>query len=117
MGSARAFRKCELCFQSKIIRHLGDDSLTAPYIKIGNYEAEEVGGKRINMYPDQDTIKKINEVGSICWSLLDEVQSIDSMSRALMEKLSSDVSMKELRNEIEKFLLRPLQCELNQHND
>ena len=51
------------------------------YIQKGNYEATELDGEWIILNTDQYTITKLNDEGGHCWSLLNEVQTADSLTQ------------------------------------
>ena len=87
------------------------------YIQAGNYEATELDGEWIILNTDQLTITKLNDIGGHCWSLLNEVQTVDTLTQALLEKFLSSVNKELIMKDMEEFLANLIQCELIKYVD
>lgn len=89
--------------------------MMAQYIHKGKYEATELDGEWIILNTDDYTVTKLNEVGGICWSLLSEAQTSETLAQSLMEKFSLSENDIKIRKDIDEFLLNLSQCGLLQH--
>lgn len=87
------------------------------YIQKGKYGANELEGEWIILNTDEYTVTKINEVGGYCWSLLNEIQTVESLTAALMQNFSSEAPISQVKQDVEKFLTNLLQCGLIEHVD
>jgi hypothetical protein len=87
------------------------------YIQKGNYEATELDGEWIILNTDQYTITKLNDEGGHCWSLLNKVQTVDSLTQSLLEKFSTTENVRQVKKDMEEFLANLVQCGLIEHVD
>jgi hypothetical protein len=87
------------------------------YIQKGNYEATELDGEWIILNTEQYTITKLNDVGGHCWSLLNKVQTVDSLTQSLLEKFSTTENLQQVKKDMEEFLANLVQCGLIEHVD
>lgn len=87
------------------------------YIQKGNVEASELDGEWIILNADYYTITKLNDVGGHCWSLLNEVQTADTLTQSLVEKFSFHENKEQIKEDIEDFLANLVECGLIQHVD
>lgn len=87
------------------------------YIQKGNYEATELDGEWIILNTEQYTITKINDVGGYCWSLLNEVQTAETLTRSLLERFSAGEDEEQVKKDVEEFLANLVQCGLIDHVD
>ena len=87
------------------------------YIQKGNVEASELDGEWIILNTDHYTITKLNDVGGHCWSLLNEVQTADTLTQSLVEKFSFHENKEQIKEDIEDFLANLVECGLIQHVD
>lgn len=87
------------------------------YIQKGNYEATELDGEWIILNTDQFTITKLNDEGGYCWSMLNEVQTTDSLTHSLLEKFSITENELQVKKDIEEFLANLFQCGLIEYVD
>lgn len=83
------------------------------YIRATDSEAVEMDESWIIMHPDQFTVTKINEVGGVCWSLLKEPQTIDSLAAHLSEQY--EIAPQEAQQDIEQFLAQMQQLGMVRH--
>ncbi|GGI46102.1 hypothetical protein GCM10008018_15440 [Paenibacillus marchantiophytorum] len=56
------------------------------YLRMNNYETIQLDMEWIILNTDEYTLTKLNSVGGFCWSLLGEVQTVDSISEAVRQK-------------------------------
>lgn len=87
------------------------------YIQKGKYEATELDGEWIILNTEQYTVTRLNDVGGICWSLLTEAQTSESLSKSLAKKYSSGMNDEQINKDIEEFLVNLVQCGLVQRVD
>jgi hypothetical protein len=81
------------------------------YVQKGKYESTELDGEWIILNTDDYTITKLNEVGGICWSLLNEVQTVDTLSESLLVNFTGG-NVEQVKNDIQEFLVNLVQCGL-----
>lgn len=86
------------------------------FIQKGNVEATELDGEWIILNTEEYTITKLNDVGGHCWTLLNEVQTADTLAQSLMEKFSTS-NKEEIKADVEGFLANLVQCRLIQYVD
>ena len=91
--------------------------MTTQYIQKGNYETTELDGEWIILNTDLYTITKLNDEGGHCWSLLNEVQTIDSLTQFMLEKFSTTENEQQVKKDMEEFLANLVQCGLIEHVD
>lgn len=82
------------------------------YIKINEFETTQLEDEWIVLNTENFTITTLNEVGGYCWSLLDEIQSVESLSERVMDKFSPPVEKDTITNDIDEFLSRLIECGL-----
>lgn len=87
------------------------------YIQKGNYEATELDGEWIILNTDQYTITKLNDVGGHCWSMLNEVQTAETLTDSLLDKFSLTKDELQIKKDIEEFLANLVKCGLIQNVD
>jgi hypothetical protein len=87
------------------------------YIQKGNYEATELDGEWIILNTDQYTITKLNDEGGHCWSLLNEVQTAESLTKSLLERFSTTEKEQQVKKDIEEFLANLFQFGLIKYVD
>lgn len=87
------------------------------FIQKGDYGATHVNGEWIILNANQYTVTKINEIGGYCWSLLNEVQTVESLTTALADQFSSDVPINDIKRDVEEFLHTLERCGLIQNAD
>lgn len=86
----------------------------ATFIQTRNYEVTQLDDELIILNTDYFTITKLNAVGGFCWSLLSEVQTVESLMSAIQEQyLSSD---EHVESDIQIFLSDLIQCGLVQRD-
>jgi hypothetical protein len=91
--------------------------MTTQYMQTANCEATELDGEWIILNPNQYTITKLNDIGGFCWSLLSDVQTVESMTQLIMEKFPAVESERRVKKDIEVYLEHLLQCGLIQYAD
>jgi hypothetical protein len=91
--------------------------MMAHYIQKGNYDATELDGEWIILNTDQYTISKLNNVGGYCWTLLKEVQTVDSLLKLVTKRFTYSANEQQVKEDLEDFLVNLLQCELIQYVD
>ncbi|TWD98887.1 coenzyme PQQ synthesis protein D (PqqD) [Neobacillus bataviensis] len=87
------------------------------YIQKGIYETTELDGEFIILNTDDYTITKLNDVGGYCWSKLNEVQTVATLTKNLIEKFSINGDETQVERDMEEFLENLLQCGLIQYAD
>lgn len=87
------------------------------YIQKGKYEATELEGEWIILNTEQYTVTRLNDVGGLCWSLLTEAQTSESLTRSLAKKYSSGKNDEQIKKDVEEFLINLVQCGLVQSVD
>jgi hypothetical protein len=96
---------------------LGADIVTTQFIQNGKYDATEFDGEWIILNTDNYTVTKLNEVGGICWSLLNEAQTVDTLSQSLIREMSFETSIEEVKKDVQEFLSHLVECGLIQNVD
>jgi hypothetical protein len=91
---------------------LGVDLLMKQFIQKGTYDATELDGEWIILNTDDYTITRINEVGGICWSLLSEAQTADSLTHSLLGIYEIGESEELVKEDVEEFLQNLVECGL-----
>jgi hypothetical protein len=86
------------------MNNLGADIIMKQFIRKGDYETTHSDDELIVLNTDESTVTKLNEQGGYCWSLLGEVQTVESLSKAIQQKYGSDTINK--KSNIEVFLLK-----------
>ncbi|MEH7546754.1 PqqD family protein [Neobacillus vireti] len=87
------------------------------YIQKGNYETTELDDEFIILNTDEFTITKLNNVGGFCWSNLKEAQTVETLTKNLIEKFSIQENLAQVKKDTEEFLENLLQCGLIQYAD
>lgn len=82
------------------------------YIQRDHCDATEIDGEWIILNTENYTVTKINEVGGFCWSLLSEIQTVNSLSEKLMLQFSEVASIEQLKCDVEEFLSKLSKCGL-----
>jgi hypothetical protein len=82
------------------------------FIQKGSYEATELDGEWIILNTDDYTVTKINEVGGICWSLLSEAQTSDTLTHSLLGIYEISKNEEQVKKDVEEFLQNLLECGL-----
>lgn len=82
------------------------------YIQTKNYEVTQLDDEFIILDMDHFTITKLNAVGGICWSLLSEVQTVNSLMQAIQERYPH--SEEDVVSDIQSFLSDLIDCGLIQ---
>lgn len=80
------------------------------YVQKENCETTYLDDEWIVLDVDGFTITKLNEVGGFCWSLLQDVQTVDSIVEAVEKKFHSESVINRL--DIEQFLYELVECGL-----
>jgi hypothetical protein len=83
--------------------------MTNQYIQNGNNEGTEMDGEWVILNSDQFTVTKLNNVGGYCWSLLREVQTVDTLTKKVLEMFTGHHSPEQVRREIDEFLVSLLE--------
>ncbi|SEC07873.1 PqqD family protein [Paenibacillus sp. GP183] len=83
------------------------------YIRKNDYEAVQLDLECIILNTDAFTVIKLNEVGGFCWSLLGEVQSIDSIVQAI--RMEYEFVEESVEQDIEAFLSELIEQGLVEH--
>ncbi|UKS24930.1 PqqD family protein [Paenibacillus sp. HWE-109] len=60
--------------------------MISQYLRMNNYETIQLDMEWIILNTDEYTLTKLNSVGGFCWSLLGEVQTVNSISDAVRQK-------------------------------
>lgn len=87
------------------------------YIQKENCDATELDGEWIILNTENFTVTKLNEVGGLCWTLLNEVQSVDSLSERIGAQFSGSTPIEQVKTDVEHFLTKLSQCGLIDHVD
>ncbi|MDP4083190.1 MAG: PqqD family protein [Bacillota bacterium] len=87
------------------------------YIQKAKFEKTELDGEWIILNTEDFTVTKLNEVGGLCWALLNEIQTVETLTQSLLEKFSSQNNMEQVKRDIEEFLSQLVHCGLIQHVD
>jgi hypothetical protein len=85
----------------------------AVYKRSMNVEALEVDREWMVLNAEKFTVTKLNEVGGLCWSLLKDAQTLDSLSEVLSEKYA--ISREEAKSDVELFLAELQKLGLIEH--
>lgn len=85
------------------------------FIQKGNVEATELDGEWIILNTDQYTITKLNGAGGHCWSLLNEKQTVDTLTKSLMEEYKAVQNKEQIKQDVEEFLSNLTDCGLIEH--
>jgi hypothetical protein len=80
------------------------------YIRKNNYETTHFDDEWIVLNTDNYTLTRLNETGGFCWSLLNEVQTVESLSDVIVRKYGKKCD--DINEEIELFLNDLLKCGL-----
>ncbi|MGG1399990.1 PqqD family protein [Bacillus salipaludis] len=83
-----------------------------PYIQKENVETTELDGEWILLNTDLLTITKLNEVGGLCWSLLNKEQTAESLALTVYEKFQSTEDKEKIKKDMEEFLSHLDECGL-----
>ncbi|KKI92979.1 hypothetical protein WQ54_05565 [Bacillus sp. SA1-12] len=83
------------------------------YIKISDYETVQLDDDWIIMNTDNFTVTKLNNLGGLCWTLLDQPQTLQSLCQSL--KNVYDIQNESLPKDIEAFLSELIEYGLVQH--
>jgi hypothetical protein len=85
------------------------------FIQKGNVESTELDGEWIILNTEQYTITKLNGVGGLCWSLLNKIQTVDTLTNSLMEEYKTIQNKEQVKQDIEEFLANLTECGLIEH--
>lgn len=85
------------------------------FIQKGNIEATELDGEWIILNTEQYTITKLNGVGGLCWSLLNKIQTVDTLTNSLFEEYKTIQNKEQVKQDIEEFLANLTECGLIEH--
>jgi hypothetical protein len=83
------------------------------YVRSTDSDAVEFDQEWIILHPDQFTVTKVNEVGGICWSLLHEPQTVQSLAGHITEQY--DITGQEAEQDVGQFLQRMKEIGLIRH--
>ncbi len=86
--------------------------MSKSYIKLGEFETTQLEDEWIVLNTENFTITTLNEVGGYCWSLLNEIQSVDTLSERVIDKFSPPVEKEIIKKDIDTFILRLIECGL-----
>jgi formylmethanofuran dehydrogenase subunit A len=89
---------------------LGVDFLVVQYRRKSNYETANLDDEWIILNTDQYTITKLNETGGYCWGLLSNIQTLESLCEAVVQKY--DQGCEGVKEDMDRFLLELLECGL-----
>jgi hypothetical protein len=76
--------------------------MTPVFKQTTNLETLEVDQECMVLHADQFTVTKLNEVGGICWSLLKEAQTVQSLAEELQRRF--DITQDEAEGDVRAFL-------------
>lgn len=82
------------------------------YIKLEEFETTQLEDEWIVLNTANFTITTLNDVGGYCWSLLNEPQSVDSLSERVAGKFSPPVDKEIIKKDIDTFISRLIECGL-----
>lgn len=91
--------------------------ITQKYRQKAKFEVTVLDGERIILNTDDFTVTKLNKVGGLCWELLNKVQTVESLTKSLLEKFSFYESVEQIKTDIDMFLFNLEKCGLVQHVD
>lgn len=80
------------------------------YTRKSNYDTTHFDDEWIVLNTDNYTLTKLNETGGYCWSLLSEVQTINSLSQSIVDKYGEELEY--VKEDVELFLKDLLKCGL-----
>jgi hypothetical protein len=92
---------------------LGVDFIVSKYIRKNNYETAYFDQEWIVLNTDNYTLTKLNETGGFCWSLLEEPQSIETLTGAIVDKFDSEEEC--VQQDIKTFILDLFEYGLIKH--
>ena len=81
----------------------------------GNVEATELDGEWIILNTEQYTITKLNGAGGLCWSLLNKIQTVDTLTNSLVEEYKTVQNKEQIKQDVEEFLSNLTECGLIEH--
>ncbi|MBT2709495.1 PqqD family protein [Pseudomonas sp. ISL-84] len=83
--------------------------MMARYVQKSSYETTHLDNEYIILNTIDYTVTKLNDVGGVCWSLLEKDQTAESITKILRQEYQkSDVNEKD----IEEFLSHLMECGL-----
>jgi hypothetical protein len=85
------------------------------FIHKGSYDATELDGEWIILNTDDYTVTKINDVGGICWSLLNKSQTVDTLTQSLLDIYEIGENEEQVKKDMEEFLNNLVECGLIQN--
>jgi hypothetical protein len=85
------------------------------FIQKGNVEAIELDGEWIILNTEQYTITKLNGVGGLCWSLLNKIQTVETLTNSLVEEYKAVQNKEQVKQDVEEFLSNLSECGLIEH--
>lgn len=85
------------------------------FIQKGNVEATELDGEWIILNTEQFTITKLNGAGGLCWSLLNKIQTVDTLTNSLVEEYKAVQTKEQIKQDVEEFLSNLSECGLIEH--
>jgi hypothetical protein len=85
------------------------------FIQKGNVEATELDGEWIILNTEQFTITKLNGAGGLCWSLLNKIQTVDTLTNSLVEEYKAVQNKEQIKQDVEEFLSNLTECGLIKH--
>ncbi|WP_226667530.1 PqqD family protein [Metabacillus litoralis] len=83
------------------------------YIKEREYETVQLDEEWIVMNTDKFTVTKLNGIGGYCWSLLENPQSIQSITQLV--EIHYQIKNSTLSNDIEDFISELINFGLVRH--
>ena len=86
--------------------------MSRQYIQKGNVEATELDCEWIVLNTDQLTVTKLNDVGGLCWSALNEAQTVETLTQAISERFSPTEDKEQVKKDMEEFLSHLVECGL-----
>ncbi|MEH7109022.1 MULTISPECIES: PqqD family protein [Bacillaceae] len=89
--------------------------MSTQYIQKIDCEVTELDGEWILLNSNQFTITKLNHLGGFCWSLLKEIQTVESLTNAVLAKFAPTQSENQVKQDIEDYLDNLIQCGLIEH--
>jgi hypothetical protein len=96
---------------------VGADLMISAYIQVGTYETSKIDDEFIVFNKEKETVTRLNTIGSYCWSLLAEIQSIDSLMKEIEKHFEVELSSENIRAEIEDFIFDLYRFGLIRHVD
>ncbi|MFJ5763393.1 PqqD family protein [Neobacillus sp. NPDC093182] len=85
------------------------------FIQKGNVEATELDGEWIILNTEQYTITKLNGAGGLCWSLLNKIQTVDTLTNSLVKEYKAVQNKEQIKQDVEEFLSNLTECGLIEH--